>query len=233
MGHLPIVLSVQIGSKLHGFATEESDDDVVTVYTDPLRKVLSLNGDAPKGKQSHGDDDAIRYELRHFSRLLLKGNPTVYEVVFSNLIYDRSWAGNEIQHNIDLFLDDVAIYHATRGYVYSTMKEANTSTFSAVRRGKKALASLRVLRQGEQMLKEGRFEPYNPRIHRDYALRLKAGDERTIDMAKVEVERMLERFDAQFEQMKSYRQPNTAEINQLLYDVYMDPNVRDGENDVL
>lgn len=214
-----IIFKTVVGSQLHGYATADSDTDYVTVEADPLRKVLSLSGDAPRGNQQHGENDSTRYELRHFCRLLVKGNPTVYDALFSHFREGELTLWDiQMTRNADKFIDTENIYKATRGYVQSTMKEAGNGTFRPERRGKKALAALRVLRQGQELLKTGKYDPSN-QIAYDFAIALKNGDEIAIETAQEFVADEGEIFDTIYVMTR----PKTADIdwiNDFLYRVY-------------
>jgi predicted nucleotidyltransferase len=207
-----------VGSKLHGYATEESDTDYVTVYSEPLRRVISLYGDAPKGNQQHGENDSTVYELRHFCRLLVKGNPTVFDAVFSSLREETSKYDTMLRTNLDKFIDTANVYHATCGYVQSTTREARESRFDNVRRGKKALAALRVIRQGQELLLNGTYDP-SVQVNKTFALELKNGEERAIGQALSLIEfeeRTLGIAHFNVEHKKS----DIAWINDFLYYVY-------------
>lgn len=209
----------QIGSKLHGFATEQSDDDYVVVYTQPLRTVLSLSGNAPKGKQEHGENDTTRYELRHFCNLLIKGNPTVYEGLNSNMVIRSDVWGWELTANMRKFYDAKNIFGATRGYVMSTMKEADNPDFTWQRRGKKCLASIRILEQTDMIFTHGAFSSQST-FPRKMAVSLKMGDPNVVPHAIEATHQGLENFIKQYENNLPDWTPDIDWINDFLYRLY-------------
>ena len=218
-----VVFEAVVGSTMRGFNTDESDQDTVVVFTDPLEKVLSLSGDAPKGKQNHGNDDVTQYELRHYCRLLIKGNPTVYEALNSPIRPQESEFGIVLRENMDKFIDSRAIYEATRGYVHSTTKEANNLAFPAKRRGKKVLASLCVLEAGFKLLKFGEFEATPQWTTKENALFLKSGHEDAIRIGLTAIALNLQALDRAYE-LEYRRVADLSWINRFLYDVYTAPS---------
>ena len=72
-----------VGSRLYGLHTEESDHDRRGVKVSPLGELL-LTADVGKNISSKDNDgDLTLYELNHFVRLLMKGNPTMLETWYS------------------------------------------------------------------------------------------------------------------------------------------------------
>ena len=160
MSNATTLLSVIVGSKLHGLDTPESDTDYAHVVISPLIDVVSPFRD-DSNQHNQGDvKDEVRYELRHFCKLAVQGNPTVLEVLWSNKVSRTTVAGAVLQSNRTAFLAKDRVYHAHRGYAISQRKRSEKTCPSDVKRmGKAAAAYLRVLMQGYQLLTLGDFKP--------------------------------------------------------------------------
>lgn len=204
-----------VGSTVRGYATEKSDRDTVTVYAEPLTSVLSLYGDTPKGKQQHGEDDHTTYELRHFCRLLVKGNPTVYEAIFSPIIEQESLAYLTMRENIEKFMDTNAIYAATRGFCFSTITdmEKNPNTTP-----KKLVTALQIARMGIELVSFGTvrtLELIGPSI----AWGIRDGREGSITYGHKQLTAALADLEDAYNDVLP-RQPNRQWIDNFLYSVY-------------
>lgn len=160
MSNATNLLTVIVGSKLHGLDTPESDTDYAHVVISPLVDVVSPFRD-DSNKHNQGDStDVVKYELRYFCKLAVQGNPTVLEVLWSNKVASRTIAGAVLQSNRTAFLAKDRVYHAHRGYAISQRKRSEGTCPSDVRRmGKAAVAYVRVLWQGISLLTYGDFCP--------------------------------------------------------------------------
>jgi uncharacterized protein len=82
------------GSKSHNTHKSDSDTDFSGVYVAPTREILSLNP-PPDTKKFEKEDvlskedwpDHQFHEVGKFASLLLKGNPTILEMLFTNRLY--------------------------------------------------------------------------------------------------------------------------------------------------
>lgn len=92
------VMVVITGSRPLGVATETSDWDETAVFVEEPRHIFSLDGqiDVHKDAVGHdgkvygvnhrmsaGDYERVSYSLRHYLRLLCKGNPNVLQTLYS------------------------------------------------------------------------------------------------------------------------------------------------------
>lgn len=73
------------GSHSHNTQLSTSDVDYLGIYVAPTSKVLSM--DSPKETIDGKKPDFQVYELKHFCNLLIKGNPNIVEMLFT----DRYW----------------------------------------------------------------------------------------------------------------------------------------------
>lgn len=109
------ILRVCIGSELHGMAVDGTDDhDEMAIFLEPFESVVGIHQGKetytlrtqPEGKRSQpGDVDLTYHSLRKFLRLVLKGNPTLLNILFvpdgmdggRNFIMNRNEVGFELQ----------------------------------------------------------------------------------------------------------------------------------------
>lgn len=76
------LLEVIYGSHAHGTATPTSDVDVRGVYMLPVEDFLGIH--TPKTTWENKAEDRVFWELGHFVRLLLKGNPNLVGLLFAD-----------------------------------------------------------------------------------------------------------------------------------------------------
>lgn len=69
------------GSHSHGTATEKSDIDTMSVYLNPITKLLGFN-DKNDFYIADEKNDNVGYELSRYIELLVKSNPTMIESLF-------------------------------------------------------------------------------------------------------------------------------------------------------
>ena len=153
-----IVLSVVVGSRLHKLNKEDSDWDTRGVFMHSLKDILSPFKRIKNVSWVEGNEDNTAYELREFCKYATKGNATILEILWSNVIRENTTLGEELQKNRQKFLDSQAIFDAHRGYSESQYRKMNLFTPDN-RTPKFAVAYLRVLQQGKQLLEYGDFNP--------------------------------------------------------------------------
>lgn len=89
-GMPPILFAKLWGSRSHGTELPESDWDFSGVYIAPTKQVLSFKGipDSINGKKIEKDDpDYEFHEVGKFCTLLMKGNPGIVEMLFTDRFY--------------------------------------------------------------------------------------------------------------------------------------------------
>ena len=173
------ILKTLVGSNAHGLATESSDLDYRGVYITPTSDLLKLNGGAYKGVHwIEADEDDTAYELGHFLQLATKSNPTILEVFKApivNIDIDLESSGfNDdygmyIKKNLIFFREELrdlfpyvwsskCVYDSFKGYSHNQHKKMfDEKEEFAKRRFKYAVAHLRVLLQGIELLATGDF----------------------------------------------------------------------------
>lgn len=174
-----------VGSRLHGLETPTSDWDIREVRVSSLRTMLSPFGASDPHSEKNEAGDVEVFELKKFCKLLTSGNPTVWEILYSN-VYPESylgWVTNPFEHDLwnmrHAFMDTQHILAAHIGYADSQLKryfdrparDATRLTEPTwMKRVPKAhVAALRVLDQAKQLLLTGDF---NPRVQEPLRSRL-------------------------------------------------------------
>ncbi len=165
------ILSVVVGSRLHGLAREGADHDVRGIFMHPLRDIVSPFKSPKNTSWIEGDEDNTAYELRDFCKLCTVGNATILEVLWSNMVRENSEIGKKLQKNRIKFLDSKRVFEAHKGYAHNQYNKMNLFEPDD-RTPKFAVAYLRVLQQAKQLLITG---SYNPQIldDKDFILDVK------------------------------------------------------------
>ena len=168
----PVTIArVIVGSRLHGLALPDSDTDVRRVWVTDVAEMLSpWPPDAP---EMAPEEDG--WELRHFVGLLVKGNPTVLEVLASDLTLgpvDPSW--EELRRLTPATLDPGALHRAHTGYIVSQRRliEDARRRGDERRAAKAAVAALRIADQGADLLRSGVL-PTTVTRHRDLQMAIR------------------------------------------------------------
>lgn len=107
------------GSHSHNTALPESDVDYMAVYLLPTRQVLSFEGCQDTYESEKPDVQA--HEVAKFCRLLMKGNPGILEMLFTEkMCYEGSY-WNEIKEHRMSFVSQKALRQYL-GYAEAQMK---------------------------------------------------------------------------------------------------------------
>lgn len=109
----PHLFKTLVGSRLYGLGHEHSDFDYRGVKTTPLGPLLLAKG--TKNEQvKYEDQDTTWYEGNHFVRLLMGGNPTMVEMVYSLELHNP-----ELLEQLGLrkLLDSRNVLSSTKGYI--------------------------------------------------------------------------------------------------------------------
>lgn len=155
------VAKVVVGSQLHRTATPQSDWDYRGIYLEHPRYALSPFRQHKTTSWIEGDEDNTSYELREFCKLATKGNATILEVFFSDMVIDTSPIHQEMQENWEKFMDTHNFIAASRGYASNQYKKAlsydDLGVRGQVRTAKFIISFIRVMWQCEQYLLTGKF----------------------------------------------------------------------------
>lgn len=151
------------GSRLHGLHTEESDYDWKDVTLSPLQTIISPFHTDSGTQKKEGTDDVCSYELRHFVKLLVACNPTILEVISSTDItynLNNAYLVSELKDARFNFLSSTRVYYAHRGYASDQKRLFENPNASPQRIIKASVAYIRIMHQGIDLLRTGRFSPY-------------------------------------------------------------------------
>ena len=170
------VLTVVVGSRLHGLHTEQSDIDRRGIYKIPLLYIISPYRDASTTHWVEGekeqDADDTSYEIRHFCKLASQCNPSVLEVLWSNIVIGTTPLGEELRANRSRFLDSKRIHDSHKGYAANQLKKMYLFEPNPTRTPKAAVAYIRVLQQAVELLATGDFSPQVAK-DRDFLMEVK------------------------------------------------------------
>lgn len=157
-----VITKVVVGSRLHGLHTETSDWDYRGIHISPLKSVLSPFKKQKNTTWLEGDEDNTSYELAEFCKLATKGNATILEVFFSNMVEDTTPIADEMRQNWPKFINTKMFIDASRGYAHNQWNKFYNFEDKGVngqeRTAKFAVAFLRVMWQCEQFLLTGEFK---------------------------------------------------------------------------
>jgi hypothetical protein len=151
---MEILLAAVVGSRAYGLDHSESDTDILGVFLAPTLEVAGLNWHSEMETWTDSGpsgDDHTFHELRKFLHLCLKGNPNLMEVLFAKDYQQYTQTGAELVSLRPSFLSQ-RLQATYLGFCNSNLK--------AIRRlpsgyEKKAGHTLRLARQGRQLLEEG------------------------------------------------------------------------------
>lgn len=174
-----IFIQSLIGSRAYNLHSSVSDYDYRYVRVSPLLDVLSPFKILDTKSRIEGEEDNTIWELKAFLKYAANGNPSIYEVLYSNSIVCVTHDPNiesllqELLSNKHKFLNSRSILDAHRGYATAQLKKIDWDAPTA--RTKKAIvAYLRVLDQGANLLEKGTTDILIPDGHfRDQLLKIK------------------------------------------------------------
>lgn len=178
-----ILLSGVVGSHAYGLATENSDVDRLGVYAAPTEQVLGLH--PPADSVVSIKPDITYHEARKYVSLALKCNPTVTELLWLEDPYEVvTDLGAELIGIRASFLSASYVRNAYLGYAtqqFRRLENRGDGSFSSdtrKRTAKHARHLLRLLRQGDQLYRDGRLSVKldDPEKYRDFGDAVAAGD---------------------------------------------------------
>lgn len=154
------ILQTDIGSKLYGTNTKDSDTDLASIFVASKNNYLGLDriekmdlSNVSKDINNKNKPDAvdhISYELLYFCKLALSGNPNIFEILFTNTnsLWKITNHGLEVLNNRFYFVSKL-LYKKFKGFSFSQLKRFKRENFNNF---KLAMNSLRMLLQLEELL---------------------------------------------------------------------------------
>lgn len=218
---MELIHKVVVGSRLHGLANENSDYDYRGIFKHEIKDVLSPFKKLKNTSWIEGDEDNTAYELAEFCKFATKGNPTILEILWSNQVIETSTVGQILVENKHKFLNSEGIYNAHVGYAHNQYKKMNLFTPDQ-RTPKFAVAYIRALLQGIELLKTGDFTPQVSDEWGQYLLEVKY--DWNVDM----IPRLSQTFrqlqtdilEARVQNLNKYK-PDIPWVEDLIYSAYM------------
>lgn len=226
------ILRVLCGSRAYGLNTPESDYDYHSIYVIPTSRLLSI-GPKIKASSSVGDsEDNTAWELQHFLELAIGGNPTIIETFVAPVVpipqalpplnLEMYSLGEELRGLFPYVLSRTKIYNSFRGYASSQMHKATVRETHIRRQSKAAIAYLRTMYHGVQLLDRGTYETMLPKFmleacfyyknYEDWKLFPFEHFRRNVEMAE-------EMLKSSYEDSTMQEEPNMNVINDFLLQV--------------
>lgn len=185
------ILKTLVGSRAHGLHTEDSDYDYRGVFVVPTRELVSLDVNPKSKSWMEGDVDDTAYELRHFLNLAVRSNPSVLEVLCAP-VQESTEDGEALRALFPYLWSSVDVANSCLGYAKNQEKKFLDQR--EPRPWKFAVAYLRVLVLGEELLSKGTMTMAVPMDMKSILREVKAGKwtkGQVVDMA-LELRRKLE-----------------------------------------
>ncbi len=174
------ILRVLCGSRAYGIHDDDSDFDYHGIFAVPTSRLLSIG---PKIKETAWiegqEQDNTAWEVGHFLKMAVQCNPTVLETFVAPVETTTKW-GDRIRELFPYVISRKRVYESFRGYSHNQRKKMFEPT-GGVRAGERmwkfAVAYLRVLYHGLELLQTG---TYNPHIgdseRRNFLRKIKLGE---------------------------------------------------------
>jgi predicted nucleotidyltransferase len=221
-----IILEGVTGSTAYGLAVEGSDIDIKGAYLLPTRKILEMGFNPDKTTKDHVDPDWVYHEVGKFMNLVMKGNPTMTELLFLDEYTVLTPIGQMLIDNRDAFLSTKAIDKAYRGYAFGQAKRLNNRTEQGMdgydsalknRFAKHTRHCFRLLMQARQLLETGTLDVRVTKEQRKWLF----------EMGEKSVSEVIDEFmkqDKEFENIESVLpdEPDRERLNNLLYEIRME-----------
>lgn len=182
------ILEAIVGSKAHGLSTPTSDEDVRKVYIVQTSELLKVNVQRYDGVSStDGKLDETNWEIGHFLSLATKSNPTILEI-FKSPVKFESRTGKELKNLFPYVWNFNGVKNSFLGYSHDQRKRWFDDREALVRRNKYAVAHLRVLLQGIELLNNGDFSVYVKDFYLDNNLHIHLPDWAVEEMEQLDYE---------------------------------------------
>lgn len=182
-----VLLSGIVGSTAYGLAQPGSDIDRLGLFATPAARLLGLK--PPKDTISSTSPDITFHEAKKFCLLVLKGNPTVSELLWLDNYEVMTPFGEELVGIRKAFPSARRVRDAYLGYAahqFRKLEARSGTSFSsdtAKRTAKHARHLRRLLTQGYELYTQGELKVKLdfPQVFFEFGERVSAGD---LDFAK-------------------------------------------------
>ena len=175
------VLSVVVGSHAYGLDTDESDVDRRGVYVPPTR--LFWTFEKPPASVDGPEQERVSWEVEHFLSLALKANPTVLEVLASDLVETCTPIGEELRGLLPALLSQRAADSYRRATAQQFARAAAAMASGGTPRWKQVMHVIRLLTLCDRLLSTGELV-LAVGEHRSQLLAVRDGDVPWSDVVK-------------------------------------------------
>ena len=175
------VLSVIVGSHAYGLDTDESDVDRRGVYVPPTR--LFWTFEKPPPSVDGPEQERLSWEVEHFLSLALKANPTVLEVLASDLVETCTPLGAELRALLPALLSQRAADSYRRATAQQFARAAAAMASGGTPRWKQVMHVIRLLTLCDRLLSTGELV-LAVGEHRSQLLAVRDGDVPWSDVVK-------------------------------------------------
>jgi predicted nucleotidyltransferase len=175
------VLSVIVGSHAYGLDTDESDVDRRGVYVPPTR--LFWTFEKPPASVDGPEQERVSWEVEHFLSLALKANPTVLEVLASDLVEKCTPIGDELRALLPALLSQRAADSYRRATAQQFARAAAAMASGGTPRWKQVMHVIRLLTLCDRLLSTGELV-LAVGEHRSQLLAVREGDVPWSDVVK-------------------------------------------------
>lgn len=218
------ILSVVVGSRLHGLNNETSDYDIRGIFVNPIKQVLSPYQKVKNTTWLEGNEDNTAYELADFCKFATQGNATILEILYSDQIRETTGWGDLLIQNRTKFLDSERIYEAHKGYAQNQYNKMNLFEPDA-RTPKFVVAYIRVLLQAQKLLATGSYDGWLDDDMKAFLLDIKYNFRIGLvpQITQTFVRLQTELMDVYAAHRTKYK-PDLEWIDQFIYSCYMAMN---------
>jgi hypothetical protein len=147
------ILLAVTGSRAYGLSHEGSDTDYIGVWVAPMHEVLGFT-DVNASYHFDNEDDLHVHELGKFMSLVMKGNPTVTELLWLDEYFIKTELGQGLVNQRLAMMGAENILNAYTGYAMAQVKRCSREG-DIQRRTKHLRHCFRLLLQAEQLLTTG------------------------------------------------------------------------------
>lgn len=217
---MQVIHKVIVGSRLHNLYNEQSDYDYRGVFVHSLYDYLNPFEKVKNTSWIEGEEDNTSYELGEFCKFATHGNPTILEILYSNKVTESTEWGKKLVENRHKFLHSHHIFEAHKGYASNQYNKMNLFD-PDLRTPKFAVAYIRSLHQGIQLLKTGEFSPQVEGKLREYLMQIKYdfSVDKIPNLSRTFQEMQLELHQAYIDNRDKFM-PDYVWIRKFVYDCY-------------
>lgn len=187
--HSSILLQAITGSHAYGLNHAQSDTDRMGLFVAPTLEVAGLDWNQHKETWTDAGptgDDTTYHEIGKYLRLVLKGNPTLIELLFMNEYEILDDMGDELLGNVDSLVAESNVRPSYYGYAKAQLREYQNRPNP---KDKMPRHCLRIARQAVELLTTGSTNVMVKDPEEYFALTEKPKDE-IVRILEPEVERI-------------------------------------------